>query len=203
MALYSERLRAALRLAERAHRGQRRKGGETPYVLHPAAVAALLVAAGAHEDLVCAGLLHDVVEDSDVTVAELEEQFGAEVARLVDAVTERKEHPDGRPIPWETRRADTISHLEHADDDVRALKAADLAINLGDVVLDHAEVGDELWLRFNAGAAAQLWYYRRVAEIVLERGTLRALEQEVRERIAGLEEITASIAADPAAGPAT
>jgi (p)ppGpp synthase/HD superfamily hydrolase len=203
MAFYSERLRAALRVAEQAHRGQTRKGGDVPYVLHPVAVAGLLIAAGADEDLTCAGLLHDVVEDSDVTLAEVDDRFGPKVARLVDAVTERKESPDGTRIPWDVRRADTIAHLEHADADVVALKAADLAVNLGDVVLDHAEVGDELWLRFNAGAAAQLWYYRRVAEIVLEHGTLPLLEQEVRERIAELEDITASLAADPAAGSAT
>ena len=60
MPVYSERLRAALFLAERAHRGQIRKGREVPYVLHPVCVAALLFAAGADEDLVCAGYLHDV-----------------------------------------------------------------------------------------------------------------------------------------------
>ena len=196
MAIYSERVRAALRLAERAHRGQLRKGSEVPYVLHPVAVAMLLLAAGADEDLVCAGFLHDVVEDSDTTLRGLDEQFGPRVARLVAAVTERKVADDGSRIPWDVRRNDTIAHLEHADDDVRALKAADLAANLGDLVLDHAEVGDELWARFNAGAAAQVWYYRRVGEIILTHGTLPRLAQEVRERLAELEALTVTIAAE-------
>jgi (p)ppGpp synthase/HD superfamily hydrolase len=196
MATYSERLRAALRLAEQAHRGQVRKGGDTPYILHPVAVTLLLVAAGADEDLRCAGLLHDVAEDSSVELAEIEERFGERVARLVGAVTERKVDEHGNKIPWDVRRAETIAHLERADDDVLALKAADLAANLGDVVMDHAEVGDALWTRFNAGVAAQLWYYQRVAEIVLTRGTLPLLAQEVRERLAELESLTATIAAE-------
>jgi (p)ppGpp synthase/HD superfamily hydrolase len=195
MVVYTERVRAALRLAERAHRGQTRKGTDVPYVLHPVAVTFLLIDAGADEDLVCAGLLHDVVEDSDVTLDDLEQGFGAEVRRLVDAVTEEKTDGDGQSIPWDIRRRDTIEHLEHADDAVLALKAADLAANLSDVLIDHAEVGDELWARFNAGAAAQIWYYRRVAEIVIARGTLPKLVQAVRERLAELDALTATMAA--------
>jgi hypothetical protein len=80
---------------------------------------------------------------------------------------------------------------------VIALKAADVAINMGDVVIDHGEVGDALWQRFNAPAEAQLWYYRRVGEIVLERGTFRLLEDEVRQRLAELEDVMASLSTDP------
>ncbi len=196
MPVYSERLRAALFLAERAHRGQMRKGREVPYLLHPVSVATLLFAAGADEDLVCAGYLHDVVEDSEVTLAEIEERFGTHVSHLVDAVTERKLESDGSSIPWDVRRRDTIEHLTDAHDDVIALKGADVAINMGDIVLDHGEVGDALWERFNAPPAAQLWYYRRVAEIVLERGTYRLIDDELRSRLAELEDITASLAAD-------
>lgn len=201
MPVYTERLRAALFLAERAHWGQMRKGREVPYVLHPVCVASLLLAAGADEDLVCAGYLHDVVEDSEVTLAEIEEQFGPRVAHLVDAVTERKEEPDGTRIPWEVRRRATIDHLSDVDDGVIALKAADVAINMGDIVIDHGEVGDALWGRFNAPAEAQLWYYRRVAQIVLERGTYRLLEDDVRERLVQLEEIIRSLSADRPSSP--
>ena len=165
-------------------------------MLHPICVASLLLAAGAGEDLVCAGYLHDVVEDSEVTLAEIEEQFGPRVAHLVAAVTERKQEPDGTSIPWEVRRRATLDHLSDVDDDVIALKAADVAINMADIVIDHGEVGDALWGRFNAPAEAQLWYYHRVAEIVLERGTYRLLEGDVRERLAQLEEIIQSLPVD-------
>jgi (p)ppGpp synthase/HD superfamily hydrolase len=200
--VYSERLRAALWLAEEAHRGQLRKGRAVPYVLHPVCVASLLLTAGADEDLVVAGYLHDVVEDSSVTLAEIEERFGPRVAHLVDEVTERKVEDDGTPIPWEVRRRATIEHLAEVDGGVIALKAADVAINLGDVVIDYAEVGDALWQRFNAPAAAQLWYYRRVAEIVVARGTFRLLEDEVRLRLAELEAVMASLGADRPSPPA-
>ncbi|MCL6596412.1 MAG: bifunctional (p)ppGpp synthetase/guanosine-3',5'-bis(diphosphate) 3'-pyrophosphohydrolase [Firmicutes bacterium] len=73
-------------LAERAHAGQLRLSGE-PYLVHPVAVAEILVGLQLDVESVTAALLHDVVEDTPVTLAELEAAFGAEVAALVDGVT--------------------------------------------------------------------------------------------------------------------
>lgn len=76
----------AYQLAEQAHEGQVRKSG-VPYIMHPIAVAGIL--AGLHMDAVtiAAGFLHDVVEDTDISLEDLQSQFGAEVALLVDGVT--------------------------------------------------------------------------------------------------------------------
>jgi guanosine-3',5'-bis(diphosphate) 3'-pyrophosphohydrolase len=161
--IYSERARAALWFAERAHRGQQRKGGEEPYVLHPIAVATLLAASGASEDVICAGYLHDTVEDAGVELDDIAQFFGDEVADLVRAVTEDKLRS------WQDRKDATIEHLDGAPQHVLALKAADVCANITDVVLDHREIGDDVWLRFRRGAAKQLWYYTTVAETVLHR----------------------------------
>ena len=65
LSAYTPRLREAFRFAERAHHGQIRKGTDgSPYILHPIAVAMVLASAGAADDLLVAGLLHDVVEDT-------------------------------------------------------------------------------------------------------------------------------------------
>lgn len=163
LVIYSERARTALRFAERAHRGQQRKGGDEPYILHPITVATLLAASGASEDLICAAYLHDVVEDAGVELEEIAGWFGEEVAGMVAAVTEDKLRS------WQERKSHTIEHLGVATQDVLALKGADVCTNITDVVLDHRLVGDDVWLRFRRGAEQQVWYYATVAETVLER----------------------------------
>jgi guanosine-3',5'-bis(diphosphate) 3'-pyrophosphohydrolase len=76
----------AFEFAYRLHEGQRRASGE-PYIAHPVAVAGLLRDLGGSGAMIAAGFLHDVVEDTDVTVEEIERRFGGEVARLVEGVT--------------------------------------------------------------------------------------------------------------------
>ena len=76
----------AYALAEKAHNGQKRRSGE-PYICHPLHVARILIDLGLDTESLCGALLHDVVEDTSVTLAEIESQFGADVARLVDGVT--------------------------------------------------------------------------------------------------------------------
>ncbi|MGO4245382.1 bifunctional (p)ppGpp synthetase/guanosine-3',5'-bis(diphosphate) 3'-pyrophosphohydrolase, partial [Janibacter sp. RAF20_2_2] len=73
-------------VAERAHRGQVRKSGD-PYITHPLAVATILAELGMTPVTLAAALLHDTVEDTDYSLDDLEEEFGSEVAKLVDGVT--------------------------------------------------------------------------------------------------------------------
>lgn len=80
------RIERAYRLAETAHAGQMRASGE-PYVSHPLATAKILSDLYMDEDTIIAGLLHDVPEDTKVTLDQVREQFGEEVAQLVDGVT--------------------------------------------------------------------------------------------------------------------
>ena len=76
----------AFTFAYALHRGQRRASGE-PYIAHPVAVAGLLRELGGSPAMIAAGFLHDVIEDTDVTAEEIEQRFGPEVRRLVEAVT--------------------------------------------------------------------------------------------------------------------
>lgn len=80
--------RAAVSYAERQHAGQRRRCDGAPFIVHPLEVADLLRSAGADDELVAAGVLHDVIEKCAVTAAELNERFGARVTYLVSAVSE-------------------------------------------------------------------------------------------------------------------
>ena len=73
----------AYRLAYEAHKDQKRKSGE-PYIIHPICTAIILAELELDKESIVAGLLHDVVEDTVITKEELEEQFGSDVAGLVD-----------------------------------------------------------------------------------------------------------------------
>ena len=99
-----ERIGRAYRLAEEMHREQRRSSGE-PYIIHPLSVAAILVGLGMDTESVMAGLLHDVVEDTDCTLEEIAKEFGRDVALLVDGVTKLGK------IPYSSREEQQAENL--------------------------------------------------------------------------------------------
>ncbi|MBR3172651.1 bifunctional (p)ppGpp synthetase/guanosine-3',5'-bis(diphosphate) 3'-pyrophosphohydrolase [Candidatus Saccharibacteria bacterium] len=82
----SDRVKHAIEVAKQAHEGQTRKTGE-PYIVHPLAVKKILEDWGMDEDTVIAGVLHDTVEDTDLTLDDIKKEFGPSVAFLVDGVT--------------------------------------------------------------------------------------------------------------------
>lgn len=82
----SDRLDRAIEVAKQAHEGQFRKTGE-PYIIHPLAVKKILEEWGMDEDTIIAGVLHDTVEDTDLTLEDIRKEFGESVAFLVDGVT--------------------------------------------------------------------------------------------------------------------
>jgi len=81
-----KKIRAAYECAAHAHEGQKRKNGE-PYIIHPVSVAEIIVEMGLDTDSICAGLLHDCIEDTAFGYKEIENKFGTAVAELVDGVT--------------------------------------------------------------------------------------------------------------------
>ena len=81
-----EGIKKAYETAEKMHKGQLRKSGE-PYIIHPVETAKILAGLGMDEQTIIAGLLHDVVEDTEYTEEQLKAEFGEEVALLVDGVT--------------------------------------------------------------------------------------------------------------------
>ncbi len=87
-----EKIKKAFEIADEAHKEQRRRSGE-PYIIHPIAVARILVDMGMDADSVCAALLHDVVEDTPTTSEEIREMFGEDVEHLVDGVTKLGQIP--------------------------------------------------------------------------------------------------------------
>lgn len=174
----------AIEFAARAHAGQYRKGTRVPYIIHPLAVARTLIECDADETLVIAALLHDVVEDTKTTLAQVRDVFGDEVAELVNALSEPR-----RQDPWEQRKQGTLEFLETTSQDVLLLEIADKLDSLRDLRVTLEREGERTWQRFNRGRDKQAWYHRALSEIFLRRATTEcgaALAREFDAHVRGV-----------------
>lgn len=196
----------ALAFASERHAGALRKHTQIPYVTHVVIVAETLAYYyPAERDLVLAGLLHDVVEDTDTTLEEVREGFGRGVADLVAAVT-KPEKPEvnvpstlgdasaTKVAVWRAQREAMLAALDrHVDADARAnvlrLKAADAMANLRAIHRDlqNPTVGEAVWDRFKVGRDDSLWYYRQVLEHVRGLGE-EPLVGELADALAAVED---------------
>lgn len=112
--------RKALEFAVRRHEGQRRESDAAPFILHPLEVASLLRNRGCDDEVVAAGILHDAVENTDATLAELEGDFGPRVCRLVAAVSDDESIED-----YEAQKAALREQVARAGGDALTIYAAD------------------------------------------------------------------------------
>ena len=122
-------LRAAS-FAAHKHRDQRRKdAAASPYINHPLTLASVLAVEGGITDAatLCAALLHDTIEDTDTTADELEREFGAEIRRVVEEVT------DDKKLPKAERKQAQVEHAAHISEKAKLVKLADKIANLRDV----------------------------------------------------------------------
>ena len=185
---YDELYEEALRLAARAHRTQVRKGTDLPYIAHPVHVSAILQRYGFPREAVIAGLLHDVVEDQDVTVDEIRAQFGAQVAEIVDALSERRSDGRGEVRPWEIRKAEAVEKIRRASVCSAAVKAADVLHNAQSILYDLRQEGPGVWQRFTRGPEELLGYYGRIADLVQAKLGNHPLVQELLAALGELQE---------------
>ncbi len=174
----------ALRLAAIAHHDQTRKGTEVPYITHPFAVTLILQRHGfTAPDLLAAALLHDVLEDTPVTVRELADQFPDVVIQLVAALSEVKYDASGNKRPWRVRKEEHLDRLRTGSWEARALTLADKLHNLGGMLFDLDNGMDDIWSRFNASREEVLWYHHGVLDLCRNDSDprLQALVQECRD----------------------
>ena len=79
--------------AAQAHKGQKRKNSNTDYIVHPVRVARILEDAGCPEEVICAGYLHDVVEDTSIELLDIEREFSSEVMKIVASIQKINQNP--------------------------------------------------------------------------------------------------------------
>ncbi len=150
------RTQVAVEYARRLHQGQRRQVDGQPFILHPLEVGALLYQAGAPDDVIAAGLLHDTLEKADAAEAELSRMFGAHVTALVLAVTE-----DDRISGYAHRKAALRDQVATAGDEALMLFAADKVSKARELSLG-GRIGKAVRRR-------RLTHYRRCLALLQER----------------------------------
>ena len=177
-----ERFNEAIRFASEAHAWQIRKMANTPYILHPMEVAAIIGSITADEDVMIAGLLHDTVEDCDVDPREIKERFGARVSALVQSETEDKLSDRPAAETWMQRKEESLLMLEHTKDrDVKILWLSDKLSNIRSFYREYLKRGDAVFQHLNQkDPKMQGWYYRTIAGDLKELSDTAAYAEYVR-----------------------
>ncbi|MBM7571097.1 HD domain-containing protein [Aquibacillus albus] len=152
----------AVTYAAKKHDGQRRKVDGLPYITHPYRVSMLLLNDGYKEEIVIAGLLHDVVEDTDGTLEEINTLFGEEVSNLVNYASE----PD-KSLSWEERKKHTIETIKTAPFDAKLVVCADKVDNLTSILDNEQKLGAKIWDSFKKDKTSQQWYYTSVYQSLI------------------------------------
>lgn len=154
----------AIEFATVKHNGQLRKGSKVPYIVHPFETSHILTQEGCNDEVIVAGLLHDLVEDTEVSIIDIESNFGKRVAELVSSCSEDKSKT------WRERKQHTIDFLSACEDiDVILLSCADKLANMRSIVADYESLGEGLWKRFKRGKTEQGWYYSRLIDVFGEK----------------------------------
>ncbi len=150
------------------HQGKVRKFGNIPYILHPIEVAQILSTLTSDEEIITAGVLHDIVEDTDGTLVEIRKRFGERVAALVESESEPKYPDEDRAATWKKRKENSLLKLKNSTDSgVKMLWLADKLANIRSLSGIYSESGETVWQGLNQkDSSLQKWYYKTVAELV-------------------------------------
>jgi (p)ppGpp synthase/HD superfamily hydrolase len=176
--MLTERFDLALGFASKLHRTQFRKGTKIPYFGHLLAVAALVIEDGGSEDEAIGALLHDSIEDQgqhyggrEALRAAIREQFGSEVAAIVDACTDDEGFSKGSAATREEervlflkRKQEYVENIAHKTPEVLRVTTADKVHNAESILDAYAKIGPEVWNRFRTKSGQdQIDVYRNLS----------------------------------------
>jgi myo-inositol-1(or 4)-monophosphatase len=162
-----DKVTKAIEFAAKAHDGMMRKKDKTPYILHPLEAAVIVGTMTADSDVISAAVLHDVVEDTEITIEEIEENFGSRVRRLVESETEDKRADLPPESTWKIRKEESLEELANCGDrDVLILWLGDKLSNMRSFYRIWKNEGESMWQSFNQkDPVQQEWYYSSIAEL--------------------------------------
>lgn len=157
----------AIEFAAKAHDGMMRKKDKTPYILHPLEAAVIVGTMTNNQDVIAAAVLHDVVEDTGITIEKIEENFGARVRALVESETEDKRADLPPENTWRIRKEESLEELANCGDtDVLILWLGDKLANMRSFYRIWRNEGVNMWQSFNQkDPVQQFWYYSTIAKL--------------------------------------
>ncbi len=154
----------AVIFAVKVHEGAERKGKGFPYIVHPLETVAIAATMTNDQELLAAAVLHDTVEDSSVTLKDIEREFGKRVAQLVEVESDIEFAGKSRSESWRLRKEEAIERLSAADNDAKIVALADKLSNIRAIYRDYQVIGDKVWDLFCVKeAAAHEWHFRGLA----------------------------------------
>ena len=159
----------AIEFAVRAHAGTERRGKGFPYIVHPMEAMAIVATMTPDQEVLAAAALHDVVEDTDVTVEEIRAAFGDRVASLVACESDIVLAELSEEASWPVRKQAAIDRLAAASHDAKVVALGDKLSNMRAIARDYAVRGDALWNLFHVkDRASHAWHYRGLAASLSE-----------------------------------
>lgn len=160
----------AIIFAVKAHANTERRGKGFPYIVHPMEAVEIVATMTNDQEMLAAAALHDVVEDTDVSIEEITAEFGTRVARLVDLESDNGTQGLPAGSPWRDRKQAAIDRLFRASRDAKIVAMGDKLSNMRAIARDYRQLGDKLWLRFHApnGRSDHEWHYRGLADSLSE-----------------------------------
>lgn len=167
--MYSYRIELAIRAAAVLHRDQNRKGSmPLPYCTHLFSVATILGDYTKDEDVIIAALLHDTIEDTDYTAAELEEDFGGRVREIVEVLSEPKKIGE-RTLSWRERKETYAKQLKHGPKEAVLIAAVDKIHNFRTSVEEYYEDHNAFLQDFGKNLDERIEVYQAMANVVNKR----------------------------------
>ena len=159
----------AIVFAVRAHAGTERRGKGFPYIVHPMEAMEIVATMTPDQELLAAAALHDTVEDTDVTVEQIREEFGERIASLVASESDTLPEGVSEEDSWHARKQAAIDRLSHASHDAKIVALGDKLSNMRAIARDYAQQGDALWNLFHAkDPKDHEWHYRGLADALSE-----------------------------------
>ncbi len=155
----------AIIFAVHAHAGTERRGKGFPYIVHPLEAVEIVATMTSDQELLAAAVLHDTVEDTDVTVEQIQKEFGERIASLVVAESDIPVQGVSAEESWYIRKQAAIDRLSTASLDAKMVALGDKLSNMRAIARDYREQGDALWTLFRVKERKDHeWHYRGLAK---------------------------------------
>ena len=157
----------AISFTVKVHDGMRRKNSDVPYILHPLEAAVIVSTMTDDQEVIAAAILHDVVEDTNITIDEIEEKFGKRVRELVVSETENKRPEIPASESWRIRKEESLEVLKNTHDiGVLMVWLGDKLANIRSIYRDLQQEGNATWEKFNQKDPNEhAWYYFSIVKL--------------------------------------